>query len=354
MGNVGFLKNGKRHYFGQIATLLCLIIFTLSALVIDQLSELPLNGPLVHLYMVGNIDAHRFGEVSDTLDSLRFFKSECRVLINFVHESNETRTFLDEYFENATDSSMSIRYFKDPPSRLVVPNGFRNVLSIVKVFPDIILPNSVDKAIFIDFDMIFVHDICEYFFEFKKFANNEVIGLSPEYTKWYTGRDSSIYTIPLEMKENFVPPSFRGINGGLLLFDLQAMREFQWTYKIFKLLDTGPVLTLSDQDVFNLMGGLFPNIIHYNPVKMNYQTIMGGCYEYPRDIWAYHGNGGSASIGNTVEIIRILWRQLYNESIINSRSKPKSYYQDIIRTSLRDNCPNLGNTTDSDGLRPEI
>ena len=112
----------------------------------------------------------------------------------------------------------------------------RIVDSLTKIANERLLPADLDRVIYLDFDSLVVRDICEVWNEVwtameKRAQETGVLpmfGLAPEMHHFYNiplGR----YMTPPTDSVSLVPERWVGVNGGVVVTDLRAVREGRWS-----------------------------------------------------------------------------------------------------------------------------
>ena len=121
----------------------------------------------------------------------------------------------------------------------------------------------VSQIIVLDTDLIFNADIKELWQYFDKFNDSQAIGMAEELTAWYLNHGW--------------PADKNGYNSGVMLLNLQKLRQMDW-FRLWRAELLAPIikldrLELADQDVFNLMGVVRPDILYKLPCQWNRQWL---------------------------------------------------------------------------------
>ena len=104
-----------------------------------------------------------------------------------------------------------------------------------------ILPDNIDKCIYLDSDMLLIGDIKELY---NTDLQGHICGVTGE------NRSRTTPMVELHNNQNFIIDTKYDFNAGLLLLDLKKWRELDIESKIFNLLKR---VRLTDQDALNIM-----------------------------------------------------------------------------------------------------
>jgi len=139
--------------------------------------------------------------------------------------------------------------------------------TIIKAYPEKVLPKNVTKIIFSDTDTIWVRDIYELWKVFDTMNPEQLYGMAIEWSFWYWVRfpnlrfsqDATGLPAPrcgLNAGLHLLPPRIEFTNSakyfrppGLLLLHVERMRAWNWTenWRV----QVTEQLTMGDQDVYN-------------------------------------------------------------------------------------------------------
>lgn len=172
-----------------------------------------------------------------------------------------------------------------------IPNShYSGVYGLMKLTLTKALPDILDKVIVLDTDVFFLTNIAELWKLFEKFSTQQAVGLVENQSEWYTGK--------LWKKYKHWPALGRGFNTGVMLFDLQKLRQIGWANlwrmtaekQLINLLST----VLADQDVINAALKDNPQVVYKLPCEWNIQlsdnTQSEYCYEEVTDLKIIHWN----------------------------------------------------------------
>lgn len=136
------------------------------------------------------------------------------------------------------------------------------------VIPDL-LPETVEKVITVDTDMLFNHDITELWDHFEKFNSEQMLGFAWEQQSWAPDCKETVQTV--------IPWS--GINGGLALLHLKRMRQMNWenlwhTVERMQHFKRG-YLVEGEQEIFRTIIRKIPQVYYKLPCEWNVQVYKG-------------------------------------------------------------------------------
>lgn len=231
------------------------------------------------MFMVlGSESMDRFPEMRAFLNSLNYYKT-CHLDFHFLAAPNIQEALR---LENLTHYSDFDTHFYELPSDVEeyvgLTVGFRNKAAMLKIMPELFLPNHVDEIVIIDFDTLVLHDICEALDALRSFTQTELYGAAPEHTDWYYTQSDLGFPIPEQSP--YRNEQYLGINSGVMFVKLDRLRARKWTpwwkatikSKMVAANDSN-ILKLGDQDVWNYMGQVHPEIIHVLPNYWNRQVF---------------------------------------------------------------------------------
>nr|XP_040578518.1 glucoside xylosyltransferase 2-like isoform X3 [Lepeophtheirus salmonis] len=133
-----------------------------------------------------------------------------------------------------------------------------------------LLPKNKSRVVYIDTDVLFLGNTGSIFSKVfhKMEQNKKMIALTTE----NKNDDISYY-----FKYSALPSLYYGLNSGIIFMNLHSMRKYLWTDRvrlIFSLL--GNSLVFSDQDIFNFLFFLQPNV--FLELHCNYNFRPDHCY----------------------------------------------------------------------------
>ncbi|GLH01119.1 Glycosyltransferase-like protein LARGE1 [Gryllus bimaculatus] len=149
-----------------------------------------------------------------------------------------------------------------------IPNKhYSGVYGLMKLTLPKVLPDTLQKAIVLDTDVTFATDIAELWKIFAKLGPKQAIGLVENQSDWYLGK--------LWKKHRPWPALGRGYNTGVILLQLQKLRELGWG-QLWRLIAEKDLITmlatsLADQDIFNAIIKQHPYLVYNLPCQWNVQ-----------------------------------------------------------------------------------
>ncbi|XP_065647225.1 xylosyl- and glucuronyltransferase LARGE2s isoform X2 [Hydra vulgaris] len=192
-----------------------------------------------------------------------------------------------------------------------IPNThYSGVYGLMKLTLTRALPEFLSKVIVLDTDVFFLTDLAELWAFFNNFTEDQAIGLVENQSQWYTGK--------LWKKYKIWPAIGRGFNTGVMLFDLQKLRKFQWA-NLWRMTAEKQLLNLfstvlADQDVINAALKDNPQIVYKLPCQWNIQlsdnTESEYCYNELIELKAIHWNSPNKHTGNKLKHVEY-FRNMY-------------------------------------------
>lgn len=186
-----------------------------------------------------------------------------------------------------------------PASRLMnevswIPNKhYSGVYGLLKLILPRLLPETLEKIIVLDTDIIFATDIAELWELFSEQNGKKCVGLVENQSDWYLGK----------LWKNHLPwPALgRGFNTGVILLDLLKLRELNWMsiWRVTaeKELENFLSTSLADQDIFNAVIKAHPYLVQKLPCGWNIQLSdnmrnesIEKCYAEVSDLKVIHWN----------------------------------------------------------------
>ena len=173
-----------------------------------------------------------------------------------------------------------------------IPNShYSGIFGLLKLTLPSVLPDSLKHVIVLDTDLMFSSDIAglsKFFDEMKR--QQKLMGLTENLSDWYLGN-------LWEMHRPW-PALGRGFNTGVILLNLQAMREEGWDdiWKQItnKTLQKYRVTALADQDIINVLIKENQNIHYVLPcawnVQMSEHTLSHYCLDMATQFKIIHWN----------------------------------------------------------------
>jgi len=171
---------------------------------------------------------------------------------------NRTSAWPDQFRRKLRFTMHDVWY---PKERNDMRTMFR-VCATERLFVPEIFP-KLDKAIYIDTDLIFLRPVEDLWNMFDKFNNKQIAAMSPCLYHYGTPRNK----IP------FYGDS--GLNAGIMHMDLDRMRRLEggWTNTNLAIYDKYKSrLKLADQDILNILFSFHPDKIFELPCQFNYRV----------------------------------------------------------------------------------
>ncbi|KAH8858025.1 LARGE xylosyl- and glucuronyltransferase 2 [Schistosoma japonicum] len=153
--------------------------------------------------------------------------------------------------------------------------------SYLKLLITQILPNSIDKVILIDSDILWNEDISNLWNLFDDFNRNQCIGIVAEQNP----------TFYYNMGQRFWPTLGYGYNAGVLLFHLSRLRARGWDRIWMKiglnLMNEKGVLPTAEQDVINAVLNQNKRWLYEIPCEWNIQLSAFSRRERCPVVWKF-------------------------------------------------------------------
>lgn len=172
-----------------------------------------------------------------------------------------------------------------------IPNKhYSGVYGLMKLILPYTLPDNLSKVIVLDTDITFATDIGELWKLFNKLKKKEAFGLVENQSDWYLGK--------LWRNHRPWPALGRGFNTGVILMNLERLREVGWN-QMWRLIAEKELMTmystsLADQDIFNAVIKENPDLVYHLPCQWNVQlsdnTRSEQCYTEVSDLKIIHWN----------------------------------------------------------------
>ncbi|XP_054015181.1 xylosyl- and glucuronyltransferase LARGE1-like isoform X3 [Hylaeus anthracinus] len=170
-----------------------------------------------------------------------------------------------------------------------IPNKhYSGVYGLLKL----ILPDAmrVDKVLVFDTDVTVLNDVGLLWRSFENFEDDQALGLTENQSHWYIKA--------LSYGQRPWPALSRGFNTGVMLMDLQQLRNRKfttlWETVTKRVLAQIPETSLADQDVINAVIKEHPSIVYRIECTWNIQlsehTISDLCYRDSGRISIVHWN----------------------------------------------------------------
>ncbi|CAH8514291.1 unnamed protein product [Schistosoma rodhaini] len=157
---------------------------------------------------------------------------------------------------------------------------YSGLFGLSKLLIPEILPESVEKVINLDVDLLVNSDLLELWAHFQKFNTSQMIGLVANQSPWYLRKTNRIVW----------PAWGPGFNTGVMLLDLVRLREFHWSEHWYKTTKSAlqhiPYSMLADQDIINAALVEIPSIIYQLPCEWNVQLTSNMNIKLCQIIWS--------------------------------------------------------------------
>lgn len=172
-----------------------------------------------------------------------------------------------------------------------IPNKhYSGLYGLMKLLLIEILPPDMQKTIVLDTDITFASDIAELWGLFQRMTSKQALALVENQSDWYLGT--------LWKKHKPWPALGRGFNTGVILLDLQKLRDLKWMQMWLltaeKELMSQFSTALADQDIINAVIKQHPFLVYTLPCAWNVQlsdnTRSELCYNEVTDLKAIHWN----------------------------------------------------------------
>lgn len=172
-----------------------------------------------------------------------------------------------------------------------IPNKhYSGVFGLVKLTLPYTLPDTLQKVIVLDTDVTFATDISELWKIFGKLSGKQALGLVENQSDWYLGK--------LWKNHRPWPALGRGFNTGVILMDLQKLRNINWM-QLWRMIAEKELIgmlntQLADQDIFNAVLKQNPHLAYRLSCQWNVQlsdnTRSELCYSEVTDLKIIHWN----------------------------------------------------------------
>ncbi|CAH8519042.1 unnamed protein product [Schistosoma bovis] len=157
---------------------------------------------------------------------------------------------------------------------------YSGLFGLSKLLIPEILPESVEKVINLDVDLLVNSDLLELWAHFQKFNSSQMIGLVANQSPWYLRKTNRIVW----------PAWGPGFNTGVMLLDLVRLREFHWSEHWYQTTKSAllhiPYAMLADQDIINAALVEIPSIIYQLPCEWNVQLTSSMNTKLCQVIWS--------------------------------------------------------------------
>ncbi|KAF6771550.1 hypothetical protein AHF37_10193 [Paragonimus kellicotti] len=161
-------------------------------------------------------------------------------------------------------------------------NHYSGIYGLVKIILTEILPQNLEKVIFLDCDLLMNADISQLWAHFDHFLSKQVIGLAENQSPWYVmGQSNVVWPAIVSGLKLHDRPSYNGVrayNTGVMLLHLERLRRLPWNHlwrnATIETLKFLPYAPLADQDVINTaLKTLGSNSVYKLPCEWNRQLV---------------------------------------------------------------------------------
>ena len=173
-----------------------------------------------------------------------------------------------------------------------IPNShYSGVFGLLKLTLASTLPATLNSVIVLDTDIMFAGDVARLWQLFAIIRKRgKLFGLVENQSNWYLGK--------LWKNHRPWPALGRGFNTGVMMLDLQAMREHGWEEMWFQvtteMLQSYKETALADQDIINAVIKEHPDIHYMLPCAWNVQlsehSLSEYCYRDAEEFKIIHWN----------------------------------------------------------------
>lgn len=226
----------------------------------------------IHLAAVcGGFNSTR--QLYTLLKSILFYRTKDLQLHLLV--DNIAQKILKELFRTWPVSGLKIRYYNiteyERQVTWVTSPHYSHRYGLMKlVFPSILAQdNSIPKVIMLDTDMLVLGDINTIWTYSQNNKSSATFALVENQSDWYLGNPK------LSGERHIWPALGKGYNSGLMMIDLVRLSAIGWDRKWRQVADielTSALYTaLADQDVYNTVFKLNPDLVQTLPCYFNLQ-----------------------------------------------------------------------------------
>eukprot|EP00095_Tigriopus_kingsejongensis_P003221 maker-scaffold699_size109694-snap-gene-0.19 protein:Tk03221 transcript:maker-scaffold699_size109694-snap-gene-0.19-mRNA-1 annotation:"glycosyltransferase 8 domain-containing protein 4" len=224
----------------------------------------------VTIAMVACGSKDRFEEVSIILKSLILFAEVPFKVVIFTDSlQDEITQFLDPIRASGGDFPEFIYEIREPiypisaVNEVELRSTFQLCASLRLFLPDL-LPN-VNKILYLDTDIVVLDSLKSIWDHFQLMNSSQITAMAYE---------NQVESLNVYSYAKY-PTIKRGLNSGVMLMDLEKMRNSFWidkTLAIFKTMKHH--LLFGDQDIINIYSHFFPETIHILPCTMNFRPDL--------------------------------------------------------------------------------
>lgn len=284
------------------------------------------NKKEIFVSMIVSGDTGRIEEATAALTSMLYFRT-CPIHIYMLTDDSNLRLMMQRHpwNETTTHDHLKVSYLAlpDHPEDVTygVTNDFYAKYSILKATMDRLIPNTVQRLVAADIDVLWVGDVCDIESEFDSWPKDAFIGVAPEQSQWYLQPERMEGRFGIDSHHPYKIEEFDGLNGGMIYYELAKARSTNWTglwTDYIRGLQHPNPLPLGDQDVVNRYGKIAPQFVHILPNTWNHQLMLGDNCGAPswRGVRVLHGNGGKLMNG---AVLKRWWPLFAHKTLVTHR-----------------------------------
>jgi len=248
------------------------------------------NQEVVHLALAAcGEEVDRFEEATTLLKSAVLFTT---YPIHFhIFADDYLKPKFEEEISGWPDSvksklTYSVKLVQFPQDKKETWKKLFKLCASQRVFlPDLL--TDVDKLLYVDTDILFLRPVEDIWAYFHQFNSTQLAGLAWEHLQqsisWYARFAKHPYYGPY------------GINSGVMLMDLAAMRKEDWSEKLGQYHKEYKLIPWGDQDLINIYFSFYPEKLYTYDCDWNYRPdfcmYMSHCQPAEENgISIVHGN----------------------------------------------------------------
>jgi hypothetical protein len=262
-----FLKNTSLQCFGMNPPV--------QARVIEKDGRDACKAPFSHETHVGALDVamlvtegalERRAEVVAAINSMNYFKT-CNVILHVLIDQKNIPLSPALFEEFNTIAGFQVQLRVLPPIAESVAAGIKSTFRVKTALVKASIEEYLDmeKVLFVDFDQLWLSDICRAHQVFADMRPGQIFALAPEMSSWYVSRPGTAPTLHDTHPARMGNRNYVGLNSGVIFAHLARARTAGWTVAWTRHVEElsaseggRSVLALGDQDVYNRMA-MVPN-----------------------------------------------------------------------------------------------
>eukprot|EP01066_Platyproteum_vivax_P017603 Platyproteum_vivax@DN7399_c0_g1_i3.p1 len=319
-------------------------------IIVDTSKRIKADVDLHLVYFISKMK--RMEEFNVAMSSLAYYSAGyCNINLHFYVDES-TKQLVQDYFADSTvhgaiNVSYNSVYSCEIPFFIKQYGTFREPTANMGVVADTCLPDNIDMAFILDFDIIHVDNLCRMMTDktidpIKDPTTNKIVGLAPEAGTWY------------QLEKTNYPANSTGLNAGIKVINLKKAREKNWTQLVIttnleynKLHPSRKVFPFGDQCVFNRVNFMTKGeYVMVLPKEWNIQCGIGSSIRYVTsqaemepsqlDIINLHGAGYNFANTNNLSAFYFIFSRLrrYNKNyppieLLNDKKR------DMVRRNIK-------------------